>query len=204
MIVRVTSDMFHEVFPRAKLYWVDVINEHLDHYFINNPSRLCVFLAQCGHETALFTTFSENLNYSARALLQVFSKYFPDEETAEAYARRPEKIACKVYANRMGNGDEQSGDGWKYRGRGLIQLTGKTNYQAFADAVGHPEVVADPDIVLEPDMAVRSALWFWDIHKLNILADAHDMKRITKVINGGLNGYDDRCFLFRKLMDYYV
>jgi putative chitinase len=121
----------------------------------------------------------------------VFRKYFPDDEIAAQYARQPEKIANRVYANRMGNGDEASGDGWKYRGRGLIQLTGKDNYTAFSLQANN-EAIIKPDLVAQPELAAESAGWFWVTNGLNNLADTGDVKAVTRRINGGFNGLDDR------------
>ena len=139
----------------------------------------------------------ENLNYSSDALARVFRKYFSTREEADAYARQPEKIANRVYANRMGNGSEASGDGWKYRGRGLIQLTGRTNYQAFAEWVGDERVLDEPDLV-SSEYAVHSAVFFWDTNKLNTLADKDDVVGLTKRINGGENGLAHRRELLNK------
>lgn len=203
MTTRLTPEAFRAVFPGAKSFWVDTINDHIDAFAVNTPDRLCAFVSQCGHESGGFTVFTENLNYSASSLVRVFKKYFPDMATAGRYARKPELIANRVYANRMGNGNEASGDGWKYRGRGLIQLTGKANYKSFSSAVSVPSVMDDPDTVAEPDLAVLSALWFWDTRKLNAPADAQNIKRVTTLINGGLNGYEDRVRLYKKLRSFY-
>jgi putative chitinase len=192
-----TAETFKELFPRNKepQVWADAINEILPDYDINTPKRVAAFLAQCGHESAGFTTLTENLNYGATGLKGIFGKYFKDDTTAKAYERKPEKIANKVYASRMGNGDEASGEGWKYRGRGPIQLTGKDNYTKFAnDMFEDPETVMDnPDVVaLDKETALTSAVWFWNKNKLNVLADAGDIKTMTKKINGGYIGLEDR------------
>jgi len=139
----------------------------------------------------------ENLNYSAKALRSVFDKYFKTKKQAEKYARQPEKIANRVYANRMGNGNEASGDGWKYRGRGLIQLTGKKNYRAFAKWVGDDEIMDDPDLVASV-YAVQSAVYYWERNNLNRLADKDDIDAVTKKINGGFNGLAHRRDLLNK------
>lgn len=162
----------------------------LPHYFIDTPERVAAFLAQCGHESLDFTKLKENLNYSAVALVKYWPKRF-DPETAKLYNRNPEKIANKVYANRMGNGPEESGDGWKYRGRGAIQLTGKDNYQKFADFMG--KTLDDVVIYLETvGGAIESAAWFWNQKDLNDYADKKDIKGMTKIINGGYNGLEER------------
>lgn len=168
---------------------------HLNHYMVSEglitPLRKAHFLAQVGHESADLNVMTENLNYSADALRRVFGKYFPNSQTAEKYARQPQAIANRVYANRMGNGSEASGDGWLYRGAGLIQLTGKNNHQAFADAVGKP-LAGIGDYLRTPQGACQSAAWFWAQNGLNRLADADDIRGITRRINGGYNGLDDR------------
>lgn len=153
-----------------------------------------MFLAQCGHESVGFSVFTENLNYSDYALTQVFRKYF-DKNTAVKYARKPEQIANRVYTNRMGNGDEASGDGWKYRGRGLIQITGKKNYIAFRNWLGRD--FALHELAEDLDLAVSAAVWYWQANELASLAS---VEKVTIRINGGTNGLDDRCRLFRALM----
>ena len=163
----------------------------LQEYEINTPKRVAAFLAQCGHESGGFVFVSENLNYSASGLMRVFPKYFPTQDLANAYARQPEKIANRVYASRMGNGDEASGDGFRYRGRGLIQLTGKDNYFWFAASLEiTPQEAAEYTQTFEG--AAQSACWFWETNKLNALADAGDFVTMTKRINGGTIGLADR------------
>ena len=157
---------------------------------INTDQRAQMFLAQIAHESAGFTSYDENLNYSADRLLTVFPNYFTGANVAD-YARQPRKIASRVYANRMGNGDEASGDGWSYRGRGLIQLTGLTNYRQASMGLATDFVIA-PDLVEIPDMAALVAAWYWNTRGCNELADANDFTGITKRINGGLNGLNDR------------
>lgn len=160
-------------------------------YEINTLNRAAGFLAQCSHESNNFSVLEENLNYSAAALLKVFPKYFKSMDEAEQYARNPEKIANKVYANRMGNGDEASGDGFKFRGRGFIQLTGKNNYQMFAETL---KLSLDETInyCTTKAGAIESALFYWMNNNINSLCDKDDIKAMTKAINGGLNGLDDR------------
>jgi putative chitinase len=193
----ITAEQFRTLFPRAQDHqgWVDAMNNVFPLYEINTPQRVAAFLAQCGHESGGWTVFEENLNYSAKGLMGIFRKYFPDEATANAYARQPEKIANKVYANRMGNGPESSGDGWRYRGRGPIQLTGSANYKAFAQEMFEDweNLYANPDwVTADRDFALMSAIWFWNKNKLNVQADNGDIKLMTKKINGGYIGLDDR------------
>ena len=159
--------------------------------------RLAHFFSQVLHESGLMRFDTENLNYSAKALRAVFGKYFKTDADADAYARQPQKIASRVYANRMGNGSEASGDGWRYRGRGLIQLTGKDNYKAFAQWVEDDRALNEPDIVAT-DYAVHSAVYYWDRNNLNAIADKDDVVRLTKRINGGLNGLSHRRELLNK------
>jgi putative chitinase len=163
----------------------------LPKYDINTNNRIAGFLAQCGHESADFTVLKENLNYGAAGLRGTFGKYFADDATAKAYERQPEKIANRVYASRMGNGNEASGDGYKYRGRGAIQLTGHDNYQAFATSIGKSidETIAYLETL---EGAIESAAWFWKTHGLNATCDADDIVAMTKKINGGTIGLDDR------------
>lgn len=180
----------------------DVVVEQLPDcaklFQIDSQLRLAHFLAQCSHESAGFTVKKENLNYSAVGLMKIFPKYFT-EELAERYARQPEKIASRVYGGRMGNGDEASQDGFKYRGRGYIQLTGKNNYQAFGDVV-HENVVTNPDWVADK-FPLLSAAWFWNSKSLNSLADHGSgdevVTDITRKVNGGTNGLEDRISRFK-------
>jgi putative chitinase len=169
---------------------------------INTPLRLAHFLAQCGHESGGFRATSENLNYSAKGLNSIFKKYFPTEASATAYARNPQKIANKVYANRMANGDEASGDGFRFRGRGYIQLTGRANYTAFGKAIGE-DVTGNPDVV-SGKYALLSAAWFWSNNGLNKLADGGStdavVTTITRRVNGGTIGLADRIKHFK---EYY-
>lgn len=159
-------------------------------HILDNQNRMIDFLAQIGWESNNLTELEENLNYSEQGLRKYFKKYFKENEFA-FYAHRPEWIGNIVYANRMGNGNNQSGDGYKYRGRGLIQLTGKNNYQEFDKACGF-DTVTFPNILKQPIFATISAAWYWSTHGCNELADKNDFEQETKVINGGLNGYDGR------------
>lgn len=172
----------------------------MDKFNIQTPLRLAHFLAQCGHESGDFKLFNENLNYSAQGLRGVFGKYFPTEALAKQYERQPQKIANRVYANRMGNGDEASGEGFKFRGRGFIQLTGKSNYSAFAKFIGE-DVVANPDLVATK-YPLTSAGFFFDTNKLWALCDLgateEAVTKVTKRVNGGTHGLADRISKFKK------
>ena len=179
--------------------WVPWLNMTMLTYEITTPQRQAMFLAQLAHESGSFRFVEENLNYSVEALQRVFKKYFPTDELALMYARQPEKIANRVYANRMGNGEESSGDGWKYRGRGIIQLTGKDNYAAFSLKANN-NALLEPDLVAEPELAAMSAGWFWDTNGLNKLSDAGDVRAVTRRINGGFNGLADREAKYNKLI----
>jgi len=179
--------------------WVPWLNMTMLKYDINTLQRQAMFLAQLAHESGNFKYVSENLNYSAEALRRVFKKYFPTDDLALMYARQPEKIANRVYANRMGNGEESSGDGWKYRGRGLIQLTGKDNYAAFSLKANN-NALLEPDLVAQPELAAESAGWFWDTNDLNKWSDTGDVRAATRKINGGFNGLADREAKYNKLI----
>ena len=178
--------------------YIPHLEEALPKYGIaDSRLRLAHFFAQVLHESGCMRFDMENLNYSAEALGKVFGKYFTTKEKADAYARQPEKIANRVYANRMGNRDETSGDGWKFRGRGLIQLTGRTNYKAFAEWVGDSRIMDEPDLV-SSEYAVHSAVFFWDKNNLNRFADNDDVVGLTRRINGGENGLAHRRELLNK------
>ncbi|TXD83221.1 glycoside hydrolase family 19 protein [Subsaximicrobium wynnwilliamsii] len=171
--------------------YIPYMTSVLPNFGIDTPLRKAHFLAQLAHESGGLKYATENLNYSAQALRSVFGKYFKTIEIAEAYARKPEKIANRVYADRMNNGNEASGDGWKYRGRGLIQLTGKDNYQNFAKDHG-VDCVNNPDLILDPEIALNAACWYWTKRNINRYADADDIHMVTKKVNGGNNGILDR------------
>ena len=193
---KVTLELLKQVCPKTKqsvlLRYVEPLNKVGEHFdLFKNPKRMAAFLAQVAHESGGFNAVQENLNYSAQGLRKTWPKRFPTLAIAQQYARNPQKIANKVYANRMGNGSEASGDGWKFRGRGLIQLTGKDNYTRFAKSIG---MTLDEAVkYLEtPEGAVASAGWFWDANKLNIYADKGDFTGLTRRINGGTIGLADR------------
>ena len=170
---------------------MNAFNKVFEKYEINTKERVAGFLAQCGHESLDFTVLKENLNYGAKGLRGTFGKYFPDDATAAKYERKPEMIANRVYASRMGNGNEASGDGYKYRGRGAIQLTGHDNYTAFAKDIG--KTIDETIAYLETlEGAIESACWFWKKNGLNEIADKKDITLMTKRINGGTIGLEDR------------
>ena len=171
--------------------WAEPLTEVFHRYEINTPERQAAFIGQCAHESMNFKTLEENLNYSAEALMKTWPSRFPTMEVAKQYARNPEKIANKVYGGRMGNGTEETGDGWLYHGRGLIQLTGKDNYRLASDALG-VDFIADPDLVLTKEYAALTAAWYWNKRGLNKEADAKDFTGMTKKINGGVIGLADR------------
>ena len=172
-------------------HWHDALTQCLPDYDITSPQRVAAFLAQCAHESGGFRALKENLNYRAETLRKVFPKYFFNEALAQQYAHNQEAIANKVYANRMGNGDEASGDGFRYCGRGLVQLTGKNNYQSFADSI-QTAVEDVPAFLATFEGAVQSACWFWETNNLNRWADVGDIEKMTKIINGGVIGLADR------------
>lgn len=175
-------------------HWHEALTEILPEYEITTPSRVAMFLAQCAHESGGFKALKENLNYRWQSLRKLFPKYFPNDQIAQQYAALPNKqesIANRIYANRMGNGDEASGDGFRYCGRGLIQLTGKNNYLLFAGSIETP-VEEMPEYLATFEGAVQSACWFWETNSLNQWADRGDVLTCTKRINGGTIGLEDR------------
>lgn len=180
-----------EICPGIPQNRISGLIQAMDFYKINTPLRQAAFIAQCAHESREFTVTEENLNYSAERLIKVFPKYFKSLEQATLYARNPRAIASYIYANRMGNGPESSGDGYRYRGRGYIQLTGHDNYMAYA-AASATDALNNPGVVSDFEGAALSAGWFWSKNGLNQLADKEDMMTITRRINGGLNGLQER------------
>jgi putative chitinase len=174
--------------------WHKALSQLLPDYEINTPQRIAAFIAQCAHESGGFMVLKENLNYRAATLRKIFPKYFPTDEMANQYANMPNKqeaIANLVYANRMGNGGPETGDGYRYCGRGLIQLTGKTNYTWFAASLDIP-VEEAAEYLQTFEGAAQSACWFWETNNLNRFADVGDIKGLTKAINGGFIGLEDR------------
>lgn len=172
-------------------YWFSGLEMILPDYDITSIPRVAAFLSQTAHESGDYKFLKENLNYRAVTLRKVFPKYFPTDSLANKYAQHPEMIANRVYGGRMGNGPESSGDGFKYCGRGLIQLTGKLNYTNFAKSIETP-VEEISEYLATFEGAIQSACWFWEEHDLNTLADKGDTLKITKIINGGTNGLNDR------------
>ena len=193
MSVQLTKKQLAELIPGNPYLdnWLEALNEILPEYEIDTPKRVAAFIAQCAHESGGFRALKENLNYKAESLLKVFPKYFKTLAEANAYAKQPEKIANKIYGGRMGNGPESSGDGFRYCGRGLIQLTGKENYTWFAESLEMP-VEDVPEYLQTFEGAVQSACWFWETNKLNQWADKGDILTLTKRINGGTIGLEDR------------
>ena len=195
-IMELTKEQLKQLLPKNPYIdqWHHALSLLLPDYEINTPQRVASFLAQCAHESGEFLFLKENLNYKAASLRKVFPKYFPDDAIANAYASKPNKaeaIANRVYASRMGNGDEASGDGYRYCGRGLIQLTGKDNYTYFAGSLGI-SVEEASEYLQTFEGAAQSACWFWETNNLNQFADKGDIVTMTKRINGGTIGLEDR------------
>ena len=191
-----TRDQLAELLPGNPYidFWYAALEQLLPDYDINTPQRVAAFIAQCSHESGGFRALKENLNYKAATLRKIFPKYFPTDVIAAQYAALPNKqeaIANKVYGGRMGNGPEESGDGFRYCGRGLIQLTGKTNYEEFATSIETP-VEQIPEYLATFEGAAQSACWFWEKNNLNKWADTGDIKELTRRINGGYIGLEDR------------
>ena len=194
--MELTLEQLKQLLPKNPYvsHWHNALSQLLPDYEINTPKRVAAFVAQCAHESGGFMVLKENLNYRWQSLRKIFPKYFPDDAIAQRYASMPNKqeaIANRVYANRMRNGPEESGDGYRYCGRGLIQLTGRQNYTWFAASLGiTPEEATEYLGTFEG--AAQSACWFWETNKLNQWADAGDIVTLTKRINGGTIGLDDR------------
>jgi putative chitinase len=188
-----TNEQLKELLPTNRFIddWHQSLDKFLFTYEINTPRRVSSFISQCGHESLNFTVLRENLNYRWGSLRKVWPRHFPTDEIAKNYERQPQRIANRAYANRMGNGPESSGDGWKYAGKGLIQLTGKNNYIAFATSI-NMSLEEVPEYIVSYDGAVESACWFWKKNNLNRFADTLDNVALTRAINGGTHGLDDR------------
>lgn len=184
-----TNEQLQELGIDAK--WLQPLEDTFAKYDINTPERQAAFIGQCAHESGNFKTLEENLNYKPETLMRVWPSRFPDLAIAMKYAHNPEMIANKVYGGRMGNGPEETGDGWKYHGRGLIQLTGKENYANCGSGIG-VDLLSNPNLLNTPEYAALSAGWFWNKKGLNALADAGDFETMTKRINGGTLGLEDR------------
>lgn len=192
----ITVSQLKQLLPKNPYveHWHHALEQLFPDYDINTPRRMAAFVAQCAHESGGFMVLKENLNYKAASLRKIFPKYFPNDQIAQEYASKPNKqeaIANRIYANRMGNGDEASGDGFRYCGRGLIQLTGKSNYQSFADSL-EMKVEDVPEYLATFEGAAQSACWFWESNNLNQWADKGDILTLTKRINGGVIGLEDR------------
>lgn len=201
-VLLVTADQLREIFSRPGADDLDDIADHLQDammaYGITTTRRVAAFLAQIGHESAGLRRTVENLNYTTAARIRVvWPARFPSIASAEPFVRNPSGLANHVYADRMGNSAPETGDGWKYRGRGYIQLTGRDNYRQASQALG-VDFEAKPDLVAMPKYAAATSAWFWGSRDLNDLADAGDMRTITRRINGGLNGLDDRLALYHR------
>ena len=181
-------------------HWFKALCEILPDYDINTVPRVAAFLAQTAHESGGYRAIKENLNYRAESLMRVWPRYFPTIDVAKQYAQQPEKIANRAYANRMGNGPEESGDGWKFCGRGLIQLTGKDNYSRYAQSTEQSLDEASEHLTTF-EGCVQSAAWFWEANNLNQYADSGDMLTMTKRINGGTLGLDDRVKHYKHAME---
>lgn len=198
--MEITREILESISPTANPMVLEefaaTMTEAFPAYDVDRPLRAAHFLAQAAHESGGFRVFVENLNYSADRLLVVFPKYFRGVNT-NAYARNPQKIANRVYASRMGNGDEASGDGWRFRGRGIFQVTGRSNYETLGDALGI-DIVNDPDLATMSDNAVYLALEYWQRRGLNADADRDDIVTVTKKINGGTHGLDERQSYLRR------
>lgn len=191
----ISKERFNKVFPNAVSGMYDAIDKQIAVAGCITKPQQAMFLAQYGHETQGYTRLSENLNYSANGLVNVFRKYFPTLNLAKQYERKPQAIANKVYANRMGNGSEASGDGWKYRGRGLPHLTGKDNYGKFQAWLG--KTVDPEELSTDLNLAIKAGVWYW---LANGLANLGSVEKVTVRINGGTNGLEERCKLYRDLM----
>ena len=194
------QECFPDTKPARVAYFHEGICQTFEVFDINNPRRQAAFLAQCGHESGGLNLTEENLHYKAATLTKLWPKKFPADVAAQYAEMGPEAIGSRTYGGRMGNGDESTGDGYRYRGRGLIQLTGKDNYAACGDALGM-DLISEPDLVSENPVAVLSAGWFWDTHHLNALADAEDLLTMTKRINGGTIGLEERIGNYHDMLE---
>ncbi len=201
----ITEQQLTQVLPKAQgvaAVFVPQLNAAMPAYGIDTPARIAAFIAQMGYESAQFTHLVEGLNYSAQRLAALWPNRFSDKGSqpnalALQLGGNPEAIANSVYADRLGNGPPESGDGWRFRGRGLVQVTGRSNYQAAGEGL-KLDLEANPELLEQPQYACLSAAWFWTAHDLNSLADVGDFQQITRRINGGLNGYNDRLALWQE------
>jgi putative chitinase len=199
--MEITKEQLEQLIPGNPYidHWYDALSKLLPDYEINTPNRIAAFIAQCAHESANFTALHENLNYRAETLCKVWPRLFPNMDVANQYAHNAEAIANRAYGGRMGNGDETTGDGYRYCGRGLIQLTGKDNYQSFADSL-QMSVEDVPAFLQTFEGAIQSACWFWESNNLNQFADSGDITTMTKRINGGTLGLEDRMNHYNKAL----
>lgn len=193
------TDALRATLPRAPQPWLDELVKVLPGITIDTPTEIASFVAQIAHESDQFSHLTENLNYSAPRLMQVWPSRFPDLATAQQYDRNPEKLANKVYGLRLGNGGPETGDGWRYRGRGPIQITGRRNY-ALVEAAIHMPVLSAPDLLLQPHAGIASALWYWEYAKLDQHDDDTDVRAETILINGGTNGLAQRQAYFDAML----
>lgn len=201
-----TADKLAQLIKKNKepQYWYNAMCEYLPKFEIVTPARVAGFIAQCQHESLDFTILTENLNYGAKGLRGLFGKYFPTDELAKQYERKPEMIANRIYASRMANGPETSGDGWKFRGRGILQITGRANYtQCSRDLFQDDTLVNDPDLVRTPEYAIITACWFWHKNQLNHICDTGDIVLLSKKINGGTIGLEDRIHHWNQALDLF-
>ena len=206
--MEITQQQLHQILPDNSYieHWCEALNKILPGYSIDTPQRVAAFLAQCAHESGGFHAIQENLNYRPETLMKLFGHHFPGGlAEAQHYCSQPNKqevIANRIYANRMGNGDEASGDGWAFCGRGLIQLTGRTNYTRFAESIETP-VEQVTEFLQTFEGAIQSACWFWETNNLNQYADSGDIKTMTHIINGGYLGLDDRQHRYLQAMQVF-
>jgi putative chitinase len=203
-----TQDQLQAIIPNNSHleHWFEALSAILPDYEIDTPKRVAAFLAQCAHESGGFNAIQENLNYRPETLMKLFGHHFPGGLTeAQHYCSQPNKqevIANRIYASRMGNGPESSGDGWRFCGRGLIQLTGRSNYTRFAESIDTP-VEQVTEFLQTFEGCVQSACWFWEANNLNDLADAGDIRTMTKKINGGFLGLDDRIHHYQHALQVF-
>jgi putative chitinase len=201
-----TQDKVAKLLHKNKeaVFWYNAMNEYLPKFGITTAARVAGFVAQGQHESADFTILQENLNYSAKGLRSIFPKYFSDDAIAAQYAKKPAMIANRVYGGRMGNGAEATGDGFKFRGRGILQLTGRANYtQCSRDLFGDDTLADDPDLVRTPEYAIITACWFWYKNQLNAICDRGDIVLLSKRINGGTIGLEDRIKHWNDALDVF-
>ena len=201
--MEIRQDQLAQILPGNPYveHWTDALNKILPDYDITTPQRVAAFLAQTAHESGGYSALHENLNYTAQSLCRVWPSHFT-ADIADQYAHNPERIANRAYAGRMGNGDEASGDGWNFCGRGLLQVTGRVNYQAFADSL-QMNIADVPAFLQTFEGAVQSACWFWENNNLNAYADSGDFVTMTKKINGGTLGLDDRQHRYLQAMQVF-